>query len=141
MHNQRQPTHERAARRCGRVMAIRTRLIGVLFLISIPAGADERLALTVSPTVSFAPAHLIVRARISTVPKNRALRIPADSEDFYRASEVQLDGDKAARVNTFEFRSVPSGSYAVTAILLAAGGRERATARTQVNVFGDGHNR
>jgi hypothetical protein len=43
---------------------------------------------------------------------------------------VELAGDKAARTNRFEFRSLPSGSYEVTAILLGADGRERASART-----------
>jgi hypothetical protein len=97
--------------------------------------------MSVSPAVSFAPAHLVVRTMIEAVPQNRALRIVADSEEFFRASEVELDGDHAARMHIFEFRSLPPGSYLVTAILLGADGRERASVRMQVNVFASGFNR
>jgi hypothetical protein len=110
-------------------------------LMAMPLGANEPLKMSVSPAVSYAPAHLIVRAMIEAVPQNRRLRIVAESDDFYRASEVELDGDKAARTNTFEFRSLPSGSYQVTAILLDADGRRRASARTEVDVLTPGFNR
>jgi hypothetical protein len=69
------------------------------------------------------------------------LRVVAESDDFYRASEVELDGDRAARTNVFEFRSLPSGSYEVTAILLGADRRARASVRTRVSVIASGFNR
>ena len=45
-------------------MKVRTFLIGILTLLAMPLGAGERLAMSVSPAVSFAPAHLVVRAMI-----------------------------------------------------------------------------
>ena len=54
---------------------------------------------------------------------NRAVEIIAESADFYRSSEIQLEGDKAPRTTNFEFRSLPPGTYEVRALLIGTGGR------------------
>jgi hypothetical protein len=105
------------------------------------AGADEKLTMTVSPAVAFAPATLVVRARIETDSRNRAFQIVAESSDFYRSSEVQLDGDNAPVTNTFEFRSLPSGTYEIKATVLDSGGQARAQARSSVNIIASGGER
>jgi hypothetical protein len=105
---------------------------------TLPIGAGERITVRVSPAVAFAPANLIVRAMIEADEQNRAVQIIAESEDFYRSSEIQLEGDRAPRTSTFEFRSLPPGTYEVRALLLGAGGQHRAFARQQVNVIASG---
>lgn len=124
----------------GEAMTLRASLFGVLLLTSStwPLGAGERMTLKVSPSVSFAPANLIVRAQIEADAQNRAVEIVAESPDFYRSSEIQLDGEHAPRTNTFEFRSLPSGTYEVKATLLGPGGEPRAAVRQQVNVIASG---
>jgi hypothetical protein len=104
---------------------------------ALPAGAREpdRLTLRVSPAISFAPANLIVRATIPADSGNRAVQITAESPEFYRSSEIQLDGDRAPRTSLFEFRSLPPGNYEVTATLRGSSGEERATVSQQVNVI------
>lgn len=91
----------------------------------------------VSPSVAFAPANLAVRATILADIGNRAVEIVAESSDFYRSSEIQLDGDRAPRTAVFEFRSLPPGSYEVKAVLRGIDG-ERASVRQQVNVIAGG---
>ena len=54
------------------------------------------------------------------------MKVVAESGDFYRASEVELEGDKAPRTNTFEFRSLPPGTYQVTATLFGVDGHQLA---------------
>ncbi len=105
-----------------------------------PAGAREhdRLTLRVSPSVCFAPANLVVRAIIPADPDNRAVEISAESPDFYRSSEIQLDGDRAPRTSVFEFRSLPPGNYEVKATLRGSTGEELASATRQVNVISNG---
>jgi len=123
------------------MMKLRLGLFGILILsVTLPAGAGERdrMTLKVSPSVAFAPANLVVRARVEADADNRAIAIVAESEDFYRSSEVQLDGERAPRTNTFEFRSLPPGTYEVKATLLGHGGEQRATIRQQVNVMSNG---
>jgi len=100
-------------------MKVRAVLFGILLLTTTPPlGAGERLTLKVSPAVAFAPANLIVRATILADADNRAVEIIAESDDFYRSSEIQLEGEKAARTNMFEFRSLPPGTYEVRASLV-----------------------
>jgi hypothetical protein len=121
-------------------MKERAFLIAVLMLSSVPphAGARERMTLKVSPAVSFAPANLVVRATIEVDAENRSIEIIAESEDFYRSSEIQLSGDSAPRTNQFEFRSLPQGTYEVKAILYGSTGEPRAEVRQQVNVIASG---
>lgn len=96
------------------------------------------MTMRVSPAVAFAPANLIVRTTIEGDADNRAVEIVAESQDFYRRSEIQLDGDKAQRTATFEFRSLPPGAYEVRARLLGADGHARAAASQQVNIISNG---
>jgi len=120
-------------------MKVRAALFGILTLTAtMPLGAGERLALKVSPAVSFAPANLVVRATVPVDADNRAIEIVAESEDFYRSSEIQLEGDRAARTTMFEFRSLPPGTYEVRANLFGSNGQSRALIRQQVNVLASG---
>ena len=123
-------------------MKLRASLFGILMLTTtLPIGAGERITVRVTPAVAFAPANLIVRAMIEADDQNRAVHIIAESADFYRSSEIQLEGDRAPRTSTFEFRSLPPGTYEVRAMLLGAGGQQRAFARQQVNVIASGAGR
>ena len=118
--------------------------VGILLTAAAsPAGArdGERLVLRVSPAISFAPANLVVRAEIGADPANRAIQISAESEDFYRSSEISLDGNRAPRTNQFEFRSLPPGTYEVTAVLLGSMGEQRASVTRQVDVMSVGGDR
>ncbi len=103
-----------------------------------PLGAGERMTMKVSPAVAFAPANLVVRAMIMADADNRAVEIIAESPDFYRSSMIQLEGEKAARTNMFEFRSLPPGTYEVRANLFGANGESRASIRQQINVIASG---
>jgi len=100
--------------------------------------AKEPLSIRVSPATSFAPANLIVRARIEPDAFNRAMEIVADSEAFFRSSLIQLDGERAPSVSNVEFRSLPPGQYEVKVALIGADGRPRAIARAHINVVESG---
>src|SRR5262249_12634924 len=86
---------------------------GFFLLTASAVGADDPLALRVSPAVSFAPANLIVRATVEANADNRSMEVVAESADFYRSSAIELDGDRAPRTRMFEFRSLPPGVYEV----------------------------
>lgn len=118
---------------------MRTRLLLVVLLLasSVPGRTGERVSLRVTPSVAFAPATLSVQATVDANAENRALEIIAESAEFYRSSEVTLDGDRAPRVTQFQFRSVPSGRYNVRAILMDAQRHELASTDTHVDIVGD----
>jgi hypothetical protein len=105
------------------------------------AGAKEPLAMQVSPAISFAPANLVIRTRLEPDADNRAMEVIAESGDFYRSSAIQLEGDRAPRTVTFEFRSLPPGEYEVTAVVIGTAGQQRALARSHVNVMETGASR
>ena len=103
--------------------------------ISHGAGQPDRLTLRVSPAVAFAPANMVVRASIAADADNRTIEIIAESDTFYRSSQVPLDGDRAPRTSLFEFRSLPPGIYEVKGILRGSAGHERAMVRQSINVI------
>jgi hypothetical protein len=109
-----------------------------MVLTVVPLGAGERIVMKVSPAVAFAPANLIVRATIEADADNRSVEVVADSADFYRSSQIQLEGDKAPRISQFEFRSLPPGTYEVRAMLIGADGQPRGYVRRQINVIASG---
>jgi hypothetical protein len=120
-------------------MKTRACVIGLLIVgATMSAGAGEMMTVTVSPAVAFAPATLVVRARIEADARNRTVEIVAESPSFYRSSEIQLDGDRAPRTNVFQFPSVPSGTYDVKATLRDASGQARTFVRQTVNVIAAG---
>jgi hypothetical protein len=103
--------------------------------------AKQPLSIRVSPATAFAPANLVVRASIEPDTANRAVEIVADSDEFYRSSLVPLDGERAPRTSTLEFRGCPPGQYEVFAGLIGADGRARAIARAHVTVVESGASR
>ena len=119
-------------------MTLRMCLCGLFVLVTLPIGAGERLALRVTPAVAFAPADLVVRTMVEADSANRAMEIVAESADFYRASEIELDGERAPRTTSFEFRGLPPGTYVVTAVLFGADGHARAQVRAGTHVVESG---
>jgi hypothetical protein len=96
---------------------------------ALPSAAGEPLAMRLSPSVAFEPAALTVRTVIEADAANRALEIVAASADFYRSSRIELEGASARRLNVFEFRNLPSGSYEVTSVLVGADGQRTTVSR------------
>lgn len=107
-----------------------------LALAGTQAGAGDAVAIKVNPQVTYAPANLFVRARVEARAGNRRLEVSAESLNFYRSSEVQLDGEYAPRVLFFQLNGLPEGDYAVRATVRGADGREIARAEVTANVLG-----
>jgi hypothetical protein len=84
---------------------------------------------------SFAPANLNIRVRVVPSAENRALEVVAESGEFYRSSQVPLEGEHAPATTTFEFRGLPGGDYMIHGILTDSSGRRRATAEQSVRVL------
>jgi hypothetical protein len=122
---------------------MRAHLFASALLLSsaLSANASERLAIAVSPRQSFAPASLVVRVHLTPNVANRALEIVAESDDYYRSSRIQLDGDGAPTTSLVEFRSLPGGDYDVRVILIDNTGHQRASARDHVVVLPAGGDR
>jgi len=122
-------------------MRIALWICGLIVLTVLPVVGGEPLKLAVTPTHSFAPATMRIRASVEPRAENRKLAIVADGADFYRSSEIQLDGDQAPKTVELQFSNLPGGDYQVSAVLIDALGRQRAIAHqsaTVISMFG-GH--
>ena len=116
-------------------MRTRIWLAAVLMSAVTPLAGAEILKLRLSQPVAVAPATVLVQISVEPHADNRSLAVVVDSDQYYRSSEVSLDGDDARRPHVFEFRNLPSGSYEVSAVLLASGGKPRASADARIVVF------
>ena len=102
-------------------------LAGVLLLGAVPSQAGSAVTVRVWPVVAFAPADLQIRASVDVNADNRTLEVVAESNDYYRSSELQLDGEDAARTSVVSFRSLPGGDYTVRVVVRGSRGEVRAS--------------
>ena len=116
-------------------MRVALMLSALVALSPMSASGDARLRIAVSPAQSFAPTNLSIRARVVPNAENRALEVVAESDGFYRSSQIQLEGEHAPATITFEFRSLPGGDYRVLGILTDSRGHQRAVDQQQVVVL------
>jgi hypothetical protein len=126
----------------GDIPTMRLAILLCGFLLSVtPLGGGESLKMGVSPQQSFAPANLFVRLGIEPDAANRVVEVVAESENFYRSSQVALEGENGPRTVMLQFRNLPGGSYEVRGVVTDSRGREVAVAHQSVNVLPSGHDR
>jgi hypothetical protein len=113
-------------------------LSAALSLTTISASGGEQVKVAVSPLVSFAPSNVRIQVRIVPSDENRALEVVAESGEFYRSSQIQLDGATAPAAMLFEFRDLPGGDYHVYGILTDSAGGQRAMAHQTLRVLPSG---
>jgi hypothetical protein len=94
------------------------------------AGGAGRLAIRVSPTVALAPADVTVRAIVEADADNRALEVTAESDDFYRSSQLPLEGAGSPRITEIRLGGLPDGEYVVTVTLIGTRGRRASMTRS-----------
>jgi hypothetical protein len=111
-----------------------------LLTASGTTGASEKLTLRVTPNVSSAPSTVIAKATVARDASNRSLYIEADSGEFFRSSEIQLDGERAPVVMEVRLPNLPGGEYTVVAKLRNNMGEETIVRRSALVMpkFGDG---
>ena len=62
-----------------------------------------------------APATVIVNVAVEPGEQNYKLVIEADSERFFRSSEIELTGVSDKRIHTMQFKNLPEGEYELRA--------------------------
>ena len=109
-------------------------LFGLFVVASSSLGAGAGLDVQ-APPLMLARGHLVVEATVEPDSANRAIQVVAESSDWYRSSEIQLNGATAPRRSTFEFKDLPSGSYEIRVVLLGSDGQERAAVVRKLEVI------
>ena len=86
---------------------------------------------------AMSPAQMRSLVRVAPHENNRRLRIVVDSPDYYRASEIDLDGVEAPLNHYFAWSALPAGSYSIVVTVLGADG-PRASTELPFDVIGPG---
>lgn len=113
--------------------------VAVLTLLPRPgvASDEDKLVVRLWPIVSPAPGHAVVRAIVPAHDENRVLEVTAQSPDFYRSSQVPLEGARAPRVSEIALKGLPQGDYEVTVILRGSRGARARVSKTLLVVRGE----
>lgn len=77
--------------------------------------AKEVVEIKVRGHFFAAPATVPVTITVEPAAKNRALIVEADSDDYFRSSAIELDGENEKRLHIVEFKSLPAGEYVLRA--------------------------
>lgn len=96
------------------------------------------LSIKVSPqmVISFTPVTVTIRARIQPQHEMRSIGASIVGGDFGRSSAISLDGENAAPLQVFEWRSIPPGEYTVTVELYDSANRVLARDSKPVRIVG-----
>ena len=106
-----------------------------LFVSATALNAGNSLSLRVSPRISTAPGYVLVTATVERHPDNRTLEIAANSPDFFRSSEIQLDGASAPMSHFMDWKEVPAGKYDLIVTVIGQSGT-RVVRRLNFQVLG-----
>ncbi len=84
-------------------------------LVTIPTTAKQVVEIRVRGHFFAAPATVPVTIAVEPGASNRSLVVEADSDDYYRSSTIELDGENEKRLHVVEFRGLPAGEYVLRA--------------------------
>jgi hypothetical protein len=103
----------------------------------MPGGARDVVEIRLYGHYFAEPATVRITVAVEPDAENRALRIEADSEDMFRASDITLEGADEKRLHSLEFKNLPAGYYTLRAEVRSATA-VRGMAMQEVVVTGSG---
>jgi hypothetical protein len=83
------------------------------------------------------PATVHIMVAVEPDADNRTLRIEADGDTMFRASDLMLSGANEKRIHAVEFKNLPAGTYVLRAQVLSSQ-RVRGMAEQPLVVSGSG---
>jgi hypothetical protein len=112
-------------------VAVRVAAIGLMVAMFHPvldAAVDvPKLTVRLTPLVRMTRGDANGLVTVPQHVDNRVLRVILESEDYYRLSDVQLDGGDAPLSHSFYWRDLPPGSYRITVQLYGPDGLRGST--------------
>lgn len=100
------------------------------------AKSPDELTLRLTPRVVSAPGFLRSLIRVAPNDANRVLRVEIDSDDYYRSSDIPLEGASAPMSHFVDWKQVPAGNYDLIVSVLGTSGDARAVRRVNFQVIG-----
>jgi hypothetical protein len=107
-------------RRCinvkGRIFAVVFAVFGVAALRGF---AGDVVEIRLRGHYFSEPATVQITVAVEPDAANRVLRVEADGDRLYRATELTLQGETDKRLHTVEFKNLPAGAYELRAEVLS----------------------
>jgi hypothetical protein len=97
--------------------------------------AEPALELKLTRKYTFSPGYVQSLIKISPHADNRLLRVTLDSANYYRSSDVELEGAGAARSHFFNWTQLPAGHYDIVVTIFGPDG-VRGQSRDVIDVLG-----
>jgi hypothetical protein len=108
---------------------VKRRISAWMFLVTALVGAGamrgdatEVVEIRLRGRYYVEPATVQVIVAVEPDAANRTLRIEADSEQMFRASDVTLSGADEKRLHVVQFKNLPAGEYTLRAEVMSSGG-------------------
>jgi hypothetical protein len=105
--------------------------------VTFSAGAREVVEMRLSGHYYSEPATVKITVAVEPDQANRMLRVEADGDRMFRATDVTLLGDEDKRLHVVEFKNLPAGAYELRAQVLSSD-TVRGMARQELVVSGLG---
>jgi hypothetical protein len=98
--------------------------------------AADEVTLRLTPRFVSAPGYLRSLIRVTPNAQNRVMRVAIDSGNYYRSSDIQLEGAAAATSHFMDWKEVPAGKYELTVEVIDATGDTRVMRHLNFQVLG-----
>ena len=112
-------------------------LVLPLAALSGSVGAKDNVEIRISGHFFSEPATVQMIIAVEPNAENRTLRVEADGDNMFCATEVSLSGDKEQRLHNIQFKNLAAGEYTLRAQVLSTSS-VRSQAEQAIMVTGDG---
>jgi len=112
-------------------------IIPLVALTGSMGSAKDNVEIRLNGRFFAEPATVQLVVAIEPNAENRRLRVEADGDSMFRATEIELAGANEQRLHTVEFKNLSAGGYTLRAQVLS-NSSVRSQAEQEIMVTGDG---
>ena len=113
-------------------------IVALVCIAALRAVAGEVVEIRLRGRYFSEPATVQITVAVEPDAANRVLRVEADGDRMYRATEVTLEGEGDKRLHSVEFKNLPAGAYELRAEVLSGADHVRGMATQELLVSGVG---
>jgi len=112
-------------------------LLPLVALTGSVGSAKDNVEIRLSGRFFAEPATVQLVIAVEPNSENRTLRVEADGDNMFCATEIQLAGAREQRLHTVSFKNLSAGGYTLRAQVLS-NSNVRSQAEQEIMVAGDG---
>ena len=112
-------------------------ILPLVALTGSVGSAKDNVEIRISGRFFAEPATVQLVIAVEPNSENRTLRVEADGDNMFCATEIQLAGAREQRLHTVSFKNLSAGGYTLRAQVLS-NSNVRSQAEQEIMVAGDG---